>query len=586
MGIDKLLTSISTRFIHEASEDFDGEIRRALQQVGELLGCDRASVVQFAPGEDLRLTHEWGREDARAPSSIPSTALAPWMDRLSRFENVTVNTEAILAPRERRALVEFGIGGARSFALLPLAHSRALVGCMAFCHLRQEQPFGNDIVSLLENLGVIFVNALRQRDAEEEQARLEQQLRQSQKMEAIGTLAGGLAHDMNNVLSAIMGAASLLKHDLDGDDPRQQEVSDILDAGKRGRKLMRNLLGFARKGKYRKERVFLWQVASDIAEILQRTVDKQIEIRTQLDPDVPPVAGDPDQLHHALMNICLNAVDAMPRGGVLTVTLDALGQSPGDPAQPAYVRLRADDDGEGMEPETLAHAFEPFFTTKPKGLGTGLGLSMVYGAVENHGGTVEIHSQPGEGTSVTVLLPALAQEELDAPEETVETEAFQSVGESVLLVDDEELIRRVGERLLRKLGYKVTVAVDGHGAVDLLRERASDYQLVILDLVMPGLDGEETFHQLREIDPLVPIILSSGYSRDEKVKRLLMAGANGFLQKPFELKHLARALKQVSYYGFDEESGPVCSGPVDPRGDLSSSPARPSDTAPCDSPGS
>ena len=557
MGIDKLLTAISSRFIHGASEDFDGEIRRALEQIGDLLGCDRASVVQFAPGEDLRVTHEWSRDPTQGPGSISAGALAPWMERLARFENVAVNTEAVLVPRERRALVDLGIGGARSFALLPLAHSRTLVGCMTFSHLRRETPFGADAISLLENLGVIFVNALRQREAEEEQTRLEQQLRQSQKMEAIGTLAGGLAHDMNNVLSAIMGAASLLKHDLDAGDARQQEVSDILDAGKRGRKLMRNLLGFARKGKYRKERVYLWQVASDIAEMLQRTVDKQIEIRTDLDPDAPSVAGDPDQLHHALMNICLNAVDAMPAGGTLTVSLDSLGEAPADPGQPAYVRMTVEDTGQGMEPETLAHAFEPFFTTKPKGLGTGLGLSMVYGTVENHGGAVELQSEPGQGTSVTVLLPALAQEELDAPEETVETEAFQSVGEGVLLVDDEELIRRVGERLLRKLGYKVAVAVDGRQAVELLREHAADFQLVILDLVMPGLDGEETFHQLRETDPLIPIILSSGYSRDEKVKRLLMAGANGFLQKPFELKHLARALKQVSYYGFDEESGPV-----------------------------
>jgi len=557
MGLDKLLTAISTRFIHEASEDFDGEIRRALQQVGEVLGCDRAAVLRFTPGEDLQMTHDWGRDPTGDPTSIPGAALAPWNEQLERFEAVTVDTETALVPRERRALVDLGIGGARSFALVPLAHSKALVGCMVFCHLRQEEPFDGDALSLLGNLGVIFVHALRQQQAEDEQERLEHQLRQSQKMEAIGTLAGGLAHDMNNVLSAIMGAASLLKHDLESDDPRQQEVNDILDAGKRGRKLMRNLLGFARKGKYRRERVLLWQVASDIVEILQRTVDKQIDIHTRLDVDVPAVAGDPDQLHHALMNICLNAADAMPGGGELSISLDAVGQAAEDPNQPAYVRMRVDDTGEGMEPETLAHAFEPFFTTKPKGLGTGLGLSMVYGTVENHGGTVQIRSEPAQGTSVTVLLPALAVEEVDGPEETVETEAFQSVGESVLLVDDEELMRRVGERLLRKLGYRVSVAADGHAAVELLRERASEFQLVILDLVMPGLDGEETFHQLREIDPLVPIILSSGFSRDEKVKRLLMAGANGFLPKPFELKHLARALKQVSYYGFDEESGPV-----------------------------
>jgi two-component system, cell cycle sensor histidine kinase and response regulator CckA len=564
MTIETLLTSISTRFIHASTEDQDDEIRRALEEVGEFVGCDRAHVLLLAhgPGEVLEQTHGWTRRGVATVTglAVPANSLGTWMERLARFERVTVDRTGELEPDERLRLHEMGIADVRSVALLPLAYSKALVGCLVFQRVESDRPFEDTSISLLENLGVIFVNALRHREAREETAQLEEQLRQSQKLEAIGTLAGGVAHDMNNVLGAIMGAASLLKQDTEPGDERQEGIGDILEACKRGRKLTRNLLGFARKGKYRRERVYLWQLVGELEEILRRTVDKRIHIATHMDPEMPPVAGDPNQLHHALMNLCLNAVDAMPEGGDLTLTVDDLLVEPVDPDADlpgAFVRVQVADTGEGMATETLVHAFEPFYTTKAKGLGTGLGLSMVYGAVENHGGSVSLDSTPGEGTTVTLLLPALHGEAFDGPEETVETEAFQSVGEVVLLVDDEDLIRRVGERLLRKLGYRVVLAADGAAAVKILDERTREVSLIILDLVMPDMDGEETFHRLREIDPLVPIVLSSGYSKDDKVERLLLAGANGFLPKPFELKHLAREMKQISLYGFDEESGPV-----------------------------
>ncbi len=562
MTTETLLTSISTRFIHASTDHLDEEIQRALAEVGEFVGCDRAHVMLLGsgPGQVLELTHTWTRRGVAEVSGlvVPADALGDWMEALARFERVAVDWSGGVQPEDHLRLHEMGIPDSRSLALLPLAYARTLVGCTVFQRVTSEQPFEAPVISLLENLGVIFVNALRHREAREETARLEEQLRQAQKMEAIGTLAGGVAHDMNNVLGAIMGAASLLKQDTEAEDERQEGITDILEACKRGRKLTRNLLGFARKGKYRRERVYLWQVVGELEEMLGRTVDKRVHIVTELDPEMPAVAGDPDQLHHALMNLCLNAVDAMPEGGTLTVEVDDLVVEAQDDDVPAsYVRVRVSDTGEGMDPETLVHAFEPFYTTKAKGLGTGLGLSMVYGTVENHGGSVHLDSTLGEGTTVTLLLPALRGQDFDGPEETVETEAFQSVGEVVLLVDDEDLIRRVGERLLRKLGYRVLLAPDGATAVRLLDEHTREVSLIILDLVMPDLDGEETFHRLREIDPLVPIVLSSGYSRDDKVKRLLLAGANGFLQKPFELKHLAREMKQISLYGFDEESGPL-----------------------------
>ncbi len=566
MTIAELITSISTRFIQVTSDAMDAEIHDALARVGRYVGVDRMHVLLIAPDRDdvLDVAHEWCHEGVQplitGVPQVSTDALGPWMETLWGLEPARVEQVAAVPADQRLALGEIGLNDVCSVILLPLAHGTSLLGCLSVQRTRQRPPISAEHVSLLESLGVILVNGLHQLEVEEEKQQLADQLRQSQKMEAIGTLAGGVAHDMNNVLGAIMGAASLLKQDLPADGPNAEEVSLILDACRRGRRLTRNLLGFARKGRYRREKVYLAQLVAEMLEILGRTVDKRVRIVPRVDEDLPPVAGDPNQLYHALMNVCLNGVDAMSEGGELTLDLERVlhaGDGEGPDRWRAFVQVRVSDTGHGMDEQTLAHAFEPFYTTKPQGVGTGLGLSMVYGTVENHGGTVQLESAPGEGTTVAILLPALVSEEVDGPEETVETEAFHSVGEGVLLVDDEDLIRRVGERLLRRLGYRVMVAEDGEEAIALLEEHGSEISVVILDLVMPGLDGEATFHRLRELDPLVPIVLSSGYSRDDNVKRLLMAGANGFLPKPFELKHLARALKQVGEYSIDEESGPV-----------------------------
>jgi len=382
------------------------------------------------------------------------------------------------------------------------------------------------------------------RAAQAQQRRLQEQLLHAQKMEAVGTLAGGMAHDMNNVLGTIMSLASILMVESDPDDPHQQDIEEILASCRRGRELTQNLLSFARKGPSSRTALSLGRHVDDVRELLLRTIPKKITVRSLLDHDLLPVEADPDQITHVLINVCLNAVEALQGEGQLTleahnVTLGA--EAPGgfpELAPGSYVRLRVSDTGSGMDEETRRRAFEPFFSTKPKDKGTGLGLAMVYSTVSEHGGAVSLESAPGQGTSVTILLPA-TELEPQAEELAPTAAAGAAPGGVVLLVDDEEMIRGSTRRLLEALGYEVSLATSGEEALALYREQRAAIVLVLLDLMMPQMDGEATFRALQALNPGVRVLLSSGHAVQETVARLLAAGARGFVPKPYAIDLLA-----------------------------------------------
>ena len=401
----------------------------------------------------------------------------------------------------------------------------------------------------------VFRDIADRRANEEERARLEMQVREAQKMEAIGRLAGGVAHDMNNVLGAIMGFASALEAETSPSGKWYQDVAGILKACRKGRDLTRDLLGFARKGKYVLENVSFNDLVEDVINILNRLASKKVEFYTDLEGDVDPVMGDFGQLNHALMNICLNAVDAVEanpdgRGTVYirtrTVSLDRLDCEDFQDLNPGrYAVIEVCDNGIGMSRETLQHAFEPFFTTKPQGKGTGLGLSMVYGTVKNHSGAITLDSNRDKGTAVRLYIPVAQKVDKPALSKAPSTTPIKVRNGTVLLVDDEPMVRNSGKRLLDRLGYQVLLARNGEEAITTYRENRSDIWLVVLDLIMPMMDGEETFVKLQEIDPSVRVLLSSGYSKEEKADALLSKGAAGFLQKPFDLKTLMRELDRI-----------------------------------------
>jgi two-component system cell cycle sensor histidine kinase/response regulator CckA len=381
-----------------------------------------------------------------------------------------------------------------------------------------------------------------------EQRLLEEQLRHIQKMDAVGTLAGGIAHDFNNIIQAIMGFTSLLKARIG--KAGAEEVDAIERAGLRASELTTQLLGFARGGKYEVRPVDLNQVVGKVVSMIRHTFDRSIEIRTELAGGLPAVEGDAGQLEQTVLNLCINARDAMPRGGILTLAThreEVSGEEGGAPEgapRGEYVLLSLSDTGVGIPPENIPRIFEPFFTTKEAGKGTGMGLAMAYGIAKNHGGYLDVRSTPGKGSTFRVLLPA-SPKEIPPPPLPVKEEPVAGGTETVLFVDDEESLRVLAVEMLGRLGYRVLTAGNGFEAVQIFLERREEIAAVILDMIMPGMGGEETFHRLKEIDPAARVLLSSGYAVEGRPQTLLSAGAAGFLQKPYRVGTLAKALRRT-----------------------------------------
>ncbi|GAB4363695.1 MAG: hypothetical protein Kow00128_04680 [Deltaproteobacteria bacterium] len=387
--------------------------------------------------------------------------------------------------------------------------------------------------------------------AREESERLQEQLLQSQKMEALGILAGGVAHDFNNLLTGILGYADLLDREALPGTRTGKAAKVIRESAERASRLTAQLLGFARKGKNLAVSVDLVRTAGDVAKILERTIDRRIRIVTRFPGSAPAVLGDPTQLSQVAMNLGVNARDAMPEGGELTIAVeereldDAFCRSHPGAAPGRYVALLVRDTGVGIPAPNLSRIFEPFFSTKEPGKGSGLGLSMVFGIVKNHGGLITVDSREGEGTAVTVFLPA--HDGRPAAEDDGDGTWIPRSGRKgvVLLVDDEETVREVCASMLDVLGYEVIPATDGEEGVARYRERWKEIDLVILDMIMPKMGGRDCFRRIREINPAARALLATGYSLDGAVQETLNEGIEGFLQKPFRLDQLAGAVSRA-----------------------------------------
>jgi PAS domain S-box-containing protein len=381
-----------------------------------------------------------------------------------------------------------------------------------------------------------------------EHKRLERQLFQVQKMESIGTLAGGIAHDFNNLLGGIMGYASLSKTKVSKRHPIFNYIDTIERSTMRAAELTSQLLAFARGGKYDIKPVDMNGIVHETLRFIGRTFDKSIEIMASLYPQLPTVEADAGQLQQVLMNLCVNAADAMPNGGKLTIETDMVVLTEDyvkahmDAKAGSYVALSVTDTGIGMDKDTLQRIFEPFFTTKEEGKGTGLGLAMVYGVAKNHGGYIHAYSEPGEGATFKVYLPVSGKTEVKEP---ADTETPRGGNELILVVDDEESIRSVAADILESYGYLVLVAEDGEEAAKIYEEHNGDISLVILDMVMPRLGGRETFLKLKRLNPQVRALLSTGYSKNEKAQEILDSGVMGFVQKPYLLNELLSKVRSV-----------------------------------------
>jgi PAS domain S-box-containing protein len=377
---------------------------------------------------------------------------------------------------------------------------------------------------------------------------MQEQLRQREKLAAIGQLAGGIAHDFNNQLSSIVGYAELLSRVV-GQGQAGHYAAGILSAANRAAELTTQLLAFSRKGKYLSVPVDVHALIGDVVQILDRLIDKRIRITRALGADHPVTLGDPTQLQNMLLNLALNARDAMVQGGEMTftTTIEAVAQprqvGPHSIAPGRHICIRVSDTGRGMTDEVKGHLFEPFFTTKPVGAGTGMGLASVYGTVRNHHGAIDVQSEVGRGTTVRVWLPLAPDDAQEAKPEGSGTHP-RGVGR-VLLVDDEPLVLEAGDAVLRDLGYEVVTCRNGAEAIERYRAHWREIDVVILDMVMPVMAGREAFEAMRQVNPAVRAILSSGYSLNEEVQSILDAGVLGFVSKPYRQAELARAVAEA-----------------------------------------
>jgi PAS domain S-box-containing protein len=389
------------------------------------------------------------------------------------------------------------------------------------------------------------------KNAQHEQESLQQAYRQAQKMESIGTLAGGIAHDFNNLLTGVLGHAELLKSELTNHHAAQRSVELIEMAATRAKELTGQLLGFARKGKFMQVPVDINHILADLVGLLEGTFDKNITVTRLACEEDPAVLGDPGQISQIFLNLAVNARDAMPKGGTLdfktsVIHLDQItaANTFSFDIQPGhYCLIAVTDNGSGIPQGAIERIFEPFFTTKEEGKGTGLGLAMVYGVVKNHKGAINVYSEVGKGTVFKIYLPLAEKSVLDKLKP--QPKSLISGNGKVLLIDDQAVVRQVGELMLKKLGYEVVMADNGKTGLEYYRTHFHEIDLVMIDMIMPEMGGLECLEQMKLINPQLKAILATGFSKEDIAEEINEDYVLGFIQKPFRLQELSEIVSAV-----------------------------------------
>jgi len=501
-------------------EEGKGEIRELSEAFSRMTAAIREREQKLA-------------ELAKFPESNPNLLMKVSPDGRVLYTN----------PSVPKKLVEMGLPTDRPALLLPSGIHEICRGLRLEDGRRKEMPWkvGDrtieyTVFGFADEDAVVFHGV----DITERKL-MEEQLFHAHKMETLGRIAGGVAHDFNNLLAGILGYASLLKSQPLPDEKVSKAVESIERAAERGTQLTRQLLGFARKGTHEYLPLDLNRIVDETADIIAQTITRSITIRRDKAADLLPVKGDGTQMHQCLMNLCINARDAMPEGGTLSISTRRVLLAEDRPEKhfriPAglYVAVEVADEGHGMDEDTLERIFDPFFTTKSRERGTGLGMSMVYGIVKNHGGFITVKSAPAKGTTVEILFPGgeAVQAASDPPPCAPPAGPRPGLAGTVLLVDDEEFVRDVGKAMLNTLGYEVITADNGKEGVEIFRRTRDKISIVILDLMMPVMDGRKAFEAIREIDPDARIVISTGFSGDQDVDNLKEMGASAILAKPY-----------------------------------------------------
>ncbi len=398
-----------------------------------------------------------------------------------------------------------------------------------------------------------FRDITQRRRGEEKRQKLESQLLHAQRIESVGQLAGGIAHDFNNLLTPIIGYTELIADSFPPDDSRLEMLQTVRTAADRAKVLAKQLLAFSRKQVLEMRQVNLGPILEHFEKILRRTIRENIQISMQIEKNLREILADSGQIEQIVMNLSVNAQDAMPTGGTLSISLENLvadqqfAEQHIDLPVGEYVRLSVSDTGTGIPKDLQAHVFEPFFTTKETGKGTGLGLSTVYGIVKQHGGQIFLYSEPGHGTTFRLYFPAVCAKTAAARSETEVLVPLSNRrnNETIMVVEDSDLIRELICRVLKKLGYQVIESSGAETCFDLAKRHAGPIHLLLTDVVMPNMNGKEVYEELRLLRPQIKVIFMSGYARDVIAHHGVLDQGTQYLAKPFTLQQLEEKIRTV-----------------------------------------
>jgi PAS domain S-box-containing protein len=538
--------------LHRMTEASLQEIAsHAMEEAVRLTQSEIGYIAFMNPEETVLTMHAWSKgamaqcRIAEKPIAYPVDTTGLWGEAVRRRQPVITNDFALPDPA-KRGLPE-GHVEIRRHMNVPIFEGDRIVIVAGVGN--KGEPYDEADLRQLRLLMSGMWAVSQRKLAEQERQKLEMQLRQAQKMEAIGTLAGGIAHDFNNLLQAMQGYTELLLLDKTPRHPDFRALEQIGRAIRRGSELTRQVLTFSRKVEARLQPIDLNRLIESLGAMLSHSIPRMIAIVLDLAPGIWSIHADKAQMEQVIMNLVVNAKDAMPDGGQLRIaTRNRCADPERDPSDfdllsGRCVELTVADTGVGMDPETLKNIYDPFFTTKETGKGTGLGLAMVYGIVKAHGGRIACRSAPGEGTGFTICLPA--GEQTASAAEAKPAMPPRGGSETILLVDDEEFIRDLGGRILSGFGYRVLTAETGERALELYRGGDAQIDLVILDVIMPGMGGLRCLEELLKLNPGLPVIVASGYSADGRVSQEAPHGSRGALRKPYQMVEMLRLIRAV-----------------------------------------
>jgi PAS domain S-box-containing protein len=525
-----------------------------LAELGEATACSAVCMftnepVGGAPGFRPQCT--WppaaGGQPVVAVGYV-AAGCARWRELLARGE--TVHGRVRDLPESERHIPERK--GMRSVALTPIFAGEKWWGFLALGQADQERDWFSVELEALRTAAEVFGAAIARAAAMTERERMETRLQETQKLESLGVLAGGIAHDFNNLLTSILGNASLARLDLPPQSPAEQPLEQIERTSLRAADLCKQMLAYAGKGRFVVQPLEVSQLVQDTAHLLQVSISKKAVLKFDLAPGLPPVMADASQLRQIVMNLVINASEAIgDRSGIIALHTGLVRadrayladiQLAGNLPEGDYVFLEVSDTGCGMTPELKARIFEPFFTTKFTG--RGLGLAAVLGIVRGHRGALKVYSEPGKGSTFKLLLPMAPGAAVAAPPPSPQADGWRGSGH-VLLAEDEDTVRAVVARVLENLGFTVTPVADGREAAIAFEARPDAFTMVVMDLTMPHLDGAEAFARMRRARPDVRVLLMSGFSEHDATVTFAGKGLAGFLQKPFELAHLRDKVREV-----------------------------------------